>query len=180
MKRISILILIIILSIIGFSVYRFNFTNDDVYVDKGEKINSKDTTYLIENKYVTLKNGRSESEETPGSTTKTITMYFGNDATGDLNNDGKNDTAFLLTQNTGGSGTFFYVVAAINTGNGFNGTNAIYLGDRIAPQTTELRDGLIIVNYADRKPKEAFSVPPSNGMSKFFKIYNGKLVEIKP
>jgi hypothetical protein len=104
--------------------------------------------------------------------------YFGNEVVGDFNNDGINDSAFILTQNTGGSGTFFYVAADVSSQNSFVGTNAILLGDRIAPQTTEFKDGQIIVNYADRKPGEAMTATPSVGISRYFKIESAKLVEI--
>ena len=88
-----------------------------------------------------------------------VTRYFGNEVTGDLNGDGRDDVAFLLTQETGGSGTFFYVVAALDLPGGLVGTEGLFLGDRIAPQTTELRpDGVVVVNYADhaleREPLE--------------------------
>ena len=56
-------------------------------------------------------------------------------AVGDLNGDGTPDVAFLLTQSPGGSGTFYYAVVALRTATGYTGTNAVLLGDRIAPQT---------------------------------------------
>ena len=65
--------------------------------------------------------------------------YFGNEAAGDLNGDGVSDVALLITYDGGGSGTFYYAVAALKTDTGYQGTNAILLGDRIAPQTTEYR-----------------------------------------
>lgn len=137
----------------------------------------KNATYLIEGSFVTLTNGFFEVESAPGSATKITTRYFGNEAIGDLNNDGKGDVAFLLTQSSGGSGTFFYVVAAIQTSNGVEGTNAIFLGDRIAPQSTSMENGIITVNYADRNPGESFTTQPSLGVSKYFKIENNILTE---
>jgi hypothetical protein len=144
-----------------------------------ENVGAKDATYLIENESITFKNGLSEMEIAPGSASKKITKYFGNEAVGDLNNDNKADTVFLLTQESGGSGTFFYVAVLLSSEKGYVGTNAILLGDRIAPQTTEIKDGKIVVNYADRKVGEPFSVAPSVGVSKYLKIESGKLVEIK-
>jgi hypothetical protein len=137
----------------------------------------KDATYVIENKAVTLTNGLSEVEAAPGSASKVTTRYFGNEATGDLNGDGTADVGFVLTQTSGGSGTFYYAVVALKTSAGYVGTNAVLLGDRIAPQTTEVRDGQLIVNYADRKQGEPFTTPPSVGVSKFLKVVEGKLVE---
>jgi hypothetical protein len=96
--------------------------------------------------------------------------YFGNEAKGDLNSDGIPDRVFLLTQETDGSGTFFYLVGAIQTpATTYNGTHAVLIGDRIAPQTTEFRDGLVVVDYADRAPGEPFTTPPSIGKSLYLK-----------
>jgi hypothetical protein len=139
----------------------------------------KNATYSIEGEPVTLVNGYAETEVISGSASKTITQYFGNEATGDLNGDGLPDIAFLLSQNGAGSGTFFYVVAALNTGDGYRGTNAILLGDRIAPQSTELQDGVIEVDYAVRKPEDSMAVEPSIGTIKFLKLQGSSLKEIR-
>ena len=138
----------------------------------------KNISYEIEGRTITLINGSAESEAAPGSASKLITQYFGNEVTADLNGDGLNDVAFLLTQSGGGSGTFYYVVAALKTSNGYAGTNAVLLGDRIAPQTTEFREGELIVNYAERRPNEPMTAQPSVGVSKYLKISDGRLIEI--
>jgi hypothetical protein len=83
-----------------------------------------------------------------------------------------------LTQNNGGSGTFYYVVVALSSPNGYIGTNGILLGDRIAPQTTEIKNGQIIVNYADRKTGEAMTIAPSVGVSKYLNVNGNRLIEI--
>ena len=131
----AILVLITFVVILG--MYKFNFTKDDIYIKTGDRINSKDATYLIDGEPITLKDGSSELEMIPSSSSKEIIRYFGNDIKGDFNNDGKEDVAFLLTRDNGGSGTFYYLAAALDSDNGFQGTNAIFLGDRIAPQNTE-------------------------------------------
>lgn len=138
----------------------------------------KNITFVLSKKEVTLVDGFSEVEAATGSASKITTRYFGNEAFGDLNGDGKDDAAFLITQDNGGSGTFFYVVAALRTETGYEGTNAVLLGDRIAPQTTELRDGMLIVNYADRNPDESFTTSPSVGVSKYLLVVNNELIEV--
>jgi len=125
----------------------------------------KNISYEIEGQTKTLKDG-------------TSTRYFGNNAFGDLNGDGMEDVAFILTHDFGGSWTFYYVAVALKITNGYLGTNAILLGDRIAPQTTEIRNGEIIVNYADRKLNEPMTATPSVGISKYFKIVDNRLVEV--
>lgn len=121
----------------------------------------KDISYVFSGNRITLTNGKSEIEQAPGSASKIVTNYFGNELQKDLNGDGKDDVIFLLTQTTGGSGVFYYAAAAIITDNGYVGSEAVLLGDRIAPQSTESGPGnSIIVNFADRKPLDSFEVQP--------------------
>lgn len=141
----------------------------------------KNATYIIEGEEIALVNGKSEKEIAPGSASKIITQYFGNEVKNDFNGDGAEDVAFLLTQNSGGSGTFYYVAVVLGTGNnygGYEGTNAVFLGDRIAPQTTEFQNGEIIVNYADRKTSEPMSTSPSIGITRVFSVESSVLNEI--
>jgi hypothetical protein len=103
------------------------------------------------------------------------TRYFGNELRTDLNGDGREDVVFLITQNLGGTGTFFYVVAALNTEQGYVGSDGYLLGDRIAPQTTEVSQNprhkyVIVVNYADRAPSEPMTADPSIGKSAYLKL----------
>jgi heat shock protein HslJ len=127
--------------------------------------------YTIGGQAVRLVDGLAEAPAAPGSAARIVTRYFGNEVRGDLNADGREDVAFLLTQEPGGSGTFFYAAAALDLPSGLAGSQAVMLGDRIAPQTTELRpDGVIVVNYADRAPGESFATPPSVGKSIWLKL----------
>ena len=133
---------------------------------------TRTSEYSIGGQPIRLADGLAEAPAAPGSAAQEIvTRYFGNEVTGDLNGDGRDDVAFLLTQETGGSGTFFYVVAALDLPGGLVGTEGLFLGDRIAPQTTELRpDGVVVVNYADHALEESLSSPPSVGKSMLVKL----------
>ncbi len=125
----------------------------------------KNATYVIDGTLVTLKDGESQVQIS-NSSSKVITRYFGNELFKDLNADGRDDAIFLLTQESGGTGIFYYVVAALNTETGYVGSQALLLGDRIAPQTTESGPSKeIIVNYADRAAGEAMTTQPSLGKS---------------
>ena len=137
----------------------------------------KDITIEIDGTSVKLVNGLAEIDSDSGSATKISIRYFGNEAFGDLNGDGKEDIAYLITVDGGGSGTFFNVVAALQTKTGYEGTNVVYLGARIAPQSTSISAGEILVNFADRKSGEPFTSQPSIGVSKYLKIQDGKLIE---
>jgi hypothetical protein len=143
------------------------------------QVDPMNITIEIDGQPVTLVNGLSEVEAAPGSSTKVTTRFFGNQVSGKLPRDLKTGTVFLVTQDPGGSGTFFYVVAAVqNDSGGYTGTNAILLGDRIAPQNINLQGDRIVVNYADRKPDEPMTTSPSVGVSKYLQLQQGRLVEV--
>jgi heat shock protein HslJ len=125
-----------------------------------------DAEYVIDGRRVHLVDGVAEIEAAPGSATRIVTRYFGNEVRKDLDGDGREDIAFLITQETGGTGTFYYVVAALATEGSYRGSQGLLLGDRVAPQTTESGSGrIVIVNYADRAPGEPFTTEPSIGKS---------------
>ncbi len=150
-------------------------TNNSSVEEKVVVSNPMNATYIIDGEPYTLVDGNSEVESAPGSSSKTITKYFGNEVSVDLNNDGREDSVFLLTQSTSGTGTFFYVASAINKETGWEGSNALLLGDRIAPQTTELstnpsHSNVIVVNYLDRKENESMTEIPSVGKSIWLKF----------
>ena len=201
MKKILLIILILfigvlILGVLIMALFTINrsevvnysvseFTPSVKYVENTETLapnldimtGYKDITVDLNGIPIKLSNGQAEMESAPGSSTKTFFRYFGNEAFGDLNGDGKEDVAFLFTQETGGSGTFFYVVAALQIKTGYEGTNAVLLGDRIAPQSTSILEGEILVNFADRQKDEPFTTQPSVGISKYFKINDSILIE---
>lgn len=137
-----------------------------------KNMNPKNTSYNIEGEQIALVNGI-------GKSTNTTITYFGNELRVDVDGDGKEDTAFLVTSQNAGTGNFYYLVVALNKDGEYVGTNGILLGDRIAPQTTEFRNGEIVVNYADRKIDEPVTTKPSIGVSRYFKINNDTLAEIQ-
>ena len=81
----------------------------------------RNAEYMIEGQRIKLADGLAEAETSPGSASRIVTRYFGNELKTDLNDDGREDVVFLLTQQRGGSGTFFYAVAALNTEAGYRG-----------------------------------------------------------
>lgn len=174
MKKTTIILIVVALLVVGGVVLAWRETQAP---SRAVPAGYENATYTIDGKPVTLVDGSAESDIAPGSASKLVTRYFGNAAMGDLNGDGAADAAFILTQTGGGSGTFYYVAAALKTADGYQGTNAILLGDRIAPQTTEIDHGGITVNYADRKPTDPMTTPPSVGVSRSFSVENGTLTE---
>lgn len=159
------------LGIMAGAVILFYALNSFIYQEKqseGLPANFKSVIFSISGEPVTLVNGVATLPLAPGSASERTIHYFGNELAHDIDADGDLDIVFLVTDDSGGSGTFFYMVGAINTGDGYQGTQAMYLGDRIAPQTTQPGPGSqVIVNFADRVPGESMTTPPSIGKSMY-------------
>ena len=183
-KYYIIAIFLVVFIILG--MYIYNSKNESVWdwdeniiVGEKKEANPKNGSYVIEDSEVALNNGYNETEIEPGSSSKIITRYFGNEAKGDFNKDNIEDKAFLLTQEGGGTGIFYYLASLVSSKNDFIGTNTIFIGDRISPQSSSFENGLIVINYADRKPDEPFSAKPSVGVSRYFEIRDNNLKKIK-
>jgi heat shock protein HslJ len=160
-----------VIIVIGLLVAGFYWLNEYIYQEKQADlaVGPQDLEFVIGNEQVKLEDGVHRATAAPESSLMITTQYFGNEARGDLDGDGDEDIVFLITQDGGGSGIFFYLVGAINQGEGYQGTRAVLIGDRISPQTTEFRDGQVIVNYADRSPGEPMTAQPSVGKSLYLK-----------
>ena len=137
-------------------------------------------TYTVEGRRIPLRNGRHEVEAAPGSAAKTVTAVFGEPVAGDLEGDGDEDAVLFLVHDPGGSGTFYYVAASINEGGRYRGTDAVLLGDRISPGQIGIRNGVVTVDYMDRRPGEPMSAPPSVGGTKVLDLRDGRLTDIGP
>jgi hypothetical protein len=150
----------------------------EVFVAPVSALTPRETTYLVDGEPFTLRAGRAEIEVAPGAASKTVVEVYGEPISGDLDGDGVPDAALLLVQTSGGSGTFYHVAAALNRNGMFFGTGAVFIGDRIAPQQLAIRHGVVIVDYADRRPGEAMTTPPSLGVSKYLVSRGEQLVEV--
>jgi hypothetical protein len=142
------------------------------------RLDPSNISYRIGGKKVDLINGRSEKEAAPGSVSKITTAVLGNPTVGDLNDDGRPDAALILFQNSGGTGTFIYTAASINRNGEYHGTNAVLLGDRITVYRVSIRNGVIVVDYRDRKSNEHMAAKPSVPRSAYFIFQNGELKNI--
>lgn len=174
MKKTTVItiIVIILLAIIGFSVRGTKQKAGQAEVTKTpSNLNYKNTSYVIGAQNVYLNNGVSEVEVVPGTKAVLTTKVFGNEVKGDFNGDNREDVAFIVIQSGNGSGTFYYAAVALQNQDGsFKGTNAVFLGDRVAPQNILYSSGVLAVNYVDRKAGESFTTAPSVGMTKFLTL----------
>jgi len=137
-------------------------------------------TYLIEGRAVHLIDGSREVAAALGSATKIRTAVLGQPVYGDIDGDGDKDAALLLTHDPGGSGTFYYVAAAISLNGRYQATNTVLLGDRIAPMDITIRSGTVVVKFADRRLEEPMSTAPSVNRTTVIILKNNKLIKIGP
>ena len=136
-------------------------------------------TYWIEDEPVTLTHGRSERIIIPVSAARITTTVLSRPLHGDLNADGNSDAAVVLVHDPGGSGTFYYAAAALHFDQGYRGTNAVLIGDRILPKKIELTNYAINIAYADRLPAEAMSAKPSIDRQSCLVVDNGQLTRVQ-
>ncbi len=174
MKKSIILGAIILIAIIIFFIAKSQFSTIYVSDNKQFFYDEKNSTFQIDGNTITLINGKSITDSKSGATYR----HFGNSASGDLNGDKIPDIAFLVTGQTSGSGLFYYAIIAIQENSGYRSIGTTFLGDRIAPQTTEIKLGRLTINYADRRPDEPFTSQPSVGKSARFIISNDKLIPL--
>lgn len=166
MRKFIIAALIVI--VIGFAGWKLfpNFSTPGIF--KPEKTPSPlDATYLIDGQNVTLVAGKAQSSVAPGSASMLQTSVFGQPSYGDLNGDGTLDAVMFVTQEGGGSGTFFYAVVALDIDGRYEGLGSVSLGDRIAPQSILIKNQTAMVNYAERKEGEPMTAAPSVGVTKY-------------
>lgn len=159
MKKVLTLIIIVIILALGAGVY-FYYRGSQVAPGAGNS-DYKAATFLIEGERVAIDG--------------TVTRYFGNEVRADLNGDGVEDVAFIITRSLGGTGTFYYAVAAVKTSAGYVGSDGYFLGDRIAPQSTSMSANprhkqVVVFNYADRAAGEPMVTTPSVGKSVYLKL----------
>jgi hypothetical protein len=139
----------------------------------------KNTTYIIEAREVRLMDGRAVTEVVPGAASKTITAVFGEPVHGEVNGEVGDIVALILVQTAGGSGTFYYAAAAARGAGGtWRGSNAVFLGDRIAPQEIAVGKGVVIVTYLDRRPEQPMTAAPTTGQVTYLALKEGRLAEV--
>ncbi len=131
----------------------------------------RNASFTVNGTLITLVDGVASSP-IENSSARTTTRYLGSEVRGDLDGDGLEDLAFWVTQDAGGTGMFHYVVVALKNGQGYTTTNAFLVGDRIAPQSLQIRSDAreLHVNFAGRKRGEPMTTPPSAPMVLLLKV----------
>ena len=179
MKKLFIPI-VIILAVGLFFYLKFKNNSQSGAVQPGTTTNNtfhpdpSAATFQFDDETVTLSQGQAE---TSGTDTTDETALLTMRAYGDLNADNKDDAVVFLTRSGGGSGVFVYVAAYVSGPINYKGSNAIFLGDRVTPQSMVFNKGIVTVKYLDRGPDEPFAAEPTIPVSKQFVYKNGTFEE---
>lgn len=151
---------IVFVALVGF--IWFNSANQSgVRGDPDLSTGVKNLVVTIGDRTFRMSNGFAAHQAVPGSATQDTVQVIGEPVLGDVNRDGRRDAALLIANEPGGSGTFYYAVLAVNDAGSFRATNALLLGDRIAPVTVDFLDGRLVYNYSERRPGEPMTQAPS-------------------
>lgn len=156
---------LLVIGIMLAGIYKFNFTDGGDILPGKNAPDVGNMSYTVHGEVFTLKDGMASNSAAPGSSSVNTLKLFGQPIYHDFNNDGKNDAALMLVETTPGSGTFYYAVLAIAKDTTYIATNALLLGDRIAPQNINIESGRAVYNYAERNVGEPMTTQPSLGKS---------------
>ncbi|HVN26477.1 MAG TPA: hypothetical protein VMT99_02380 [Candidatus Paceibacterota bacterium] len=180
MNKKTVTLVILVVAALGVGIYAGTKTSPASPAASGAAFDPRNATYVIDGAPVTLADGSSSQPAAPGSASMVLTSVFESSSPADLDGNGTPDAAVILVRSSGGSGTFYYVAAALDVNSSTVGTNAVLLGDRIAPQTLEIKNGQIVVNYADRAPGDPMTATPSVGVTKYFGVLQTDLQQVSP
>lgn len=99
-------------------------------------------------------------------------------AVGDLDGDGVADGAAQLALNTGGSGTFLYLVAMVDRNTVLTQAGRAFLGDRVRVNRAGISDGIITLDMTVHGPNDPQCCPDQPETLRF-KLEGDKLIGIE-
>ena len=158
-KFLSILLGLIIGLGLGFGgYYYFKNRMAGVTVKPVEMVDPKNAIYQIEDRHIPLKNGAGQSNSKVTSLDYYEAELGSIQEKRDINNDGTEETLVIINYNSGGTGVFSHlgVVKA-----GLKVMPTIFVGDRVIIQSIGASQGIITINYLDRKKDEAMAAVPT-------------------
>lgn len=100
-------------------------------------------------------------------------------ASGDLDGNGVQDAAVVLTVQSGGTGTFYYLFAVLNNNGAPKPVASVQLGDRIKLNALAIQNGEISVDLVTQGPKDPMAKPTLAVIRKY-KLLGTQLVSTTP
>jgi hypothetical protein len=134
-------------------------TSDEGTVVTQNPADPSNAGYYIDGIVYTLSNGILD-QQIEDSTTFNKFKLLEFKASGDINQDSVDDSAVILINDAGGSGTFYYL-GILTSGPTPIIENTSFLGDRIEVKEINFVDGNFEVVYLDRDVETSFDQPPT-------------------
>lgn len=168
--RIYVFVFIIYWIVTPFGTTGYGATRKHIIADDPSNV-----TYILGEYTIRLQNGYFEATTAPGSASKIKASIISKPVYEDIDKDGDKDAVMFIVLEPGGSGTFYYVAAALKTEGGFYGTTAVLLGDRIKPINLIVRNHMVVAIFADRSPSQPMATKPSIEKTNYIIFYEDQL-----
>lgn len=139
------------------------------------KVDPQNTIYTIEGRQIKIVNGEGSSGGAATSEDYYDAVLEKINQTGDIDDDGTPENLVVISYNSGGTGVFSYlglVKASLKS------MPTIFIGDRVIIQTISVEQGIITVNYLDRKEDEAMAAMPTVPKVLKAKFSNNQLINL--
>lgn len=180
-----ILTLVVLLVLLGLGIYGSVFIGQHDTFDSEDAVyrlpvSPFDATYRIEGEEVTLAAGRAERVAAPGSAATIVTELQGEPVPLYRRDERYAEYAVLLRESTAGTGGFYYLALALEGSDGFLGSEATYLGDRIEDIKVQPWGELMQVSYQTRATNTSFASPPDLSVTRYFYVLGASLLEHGP
>lgn len=114
---------------------------------------------LTESRTAVLTEGEYREPAAPGAAVETVVRLSDTVAFGDLNDDGFEDAAVVLVSSSGGSGTFYNLIAVLDRQAEPVAVTSEYLGDRIELNSLTIEMGEIVVEMVIQGPDDPMCCP---------------------
>ena len=108
---------------------------------------------------IRLNDGIYREKVVPESATELVITLSDEMALGDLNGDEVEDAAVVLISDPGGSGTFYELVAVINSKGKPQHAASVFLGDRLKVEEVDISSGQIVVKMVIHQPSDPRCCP---------------------
>ena len=118
-------------------------------------------------------------EKSTGSGASQVNQaFFQTMALGDLDGDTVDDAVVVIAINTGGSGSFFYLVAVLNQDGKPTQAGQDLLGDRVQVSSLSVADGRIVIDMKVAGPSDPLCCP-SLPVQRTYELQDGVLVMVE-
>ncbi|MDP2727505.1 MAG: hypothetical protein Q8P59_08155 [Dehalococcoidia bacterium] len=139
--------------------------------------NAEYKTTFLPSGSVKLQEGVYREKVVPGAASEVVIRLSDFKASGDLDSDGVEDTAVVLVNSGGGSGTFFTLEAVLNQQGAPKHAASQLLGDRVKLNSLSIASGEVVVKMVTHGPTDPLCCPTQEVIQRY-KLQGDKLTKL--